>query len=279
MGHALAIALHSVDLDDTLSQEQQAITRLDPNVLYAYSEIAPLRLRCADILKCYHEAPCNQTGNYFISYREFCTLFCIECSDEHEFMMSQLFFNSVRDRAVIYDNRGRDSKRNDRQNASFFLLMLSLIVLSREDDFETKIESSFHLFCLNHDEAALSVESLNLFVLTLLQCISVIVYGQSDMLDIPLTEVVAEVKSIIVNSKENETKGDNISCNTFCTFCKNNCPANVERILKLSSELDPEASRVLKLNTDTNVNPLRNLEQRFSSHPPKELERTEGGID
>ena len=92
MGHALAIALHSVDLDDTLSQEQQAITRLDPNVLYAYSEIAPLRLRCADILKCYHEAPCNQTGNYFISYREFCTLFCIECSDEHEFMMSQLFY-------------------------------------------------------------------------------------------------------------------------------------------------------------------------------------------
>ena len=269
MGHALAVALHSVDLDDTLSQEQQAITRLDPNVLYAYSEIAPLRLRCADILKCYHEAPCNQTGNYFISYREFCTLFCIECSDEHEFMMSQLFFNSVRDRAVIYDNRGRDSKRNDRQNASFFLLMLSLIVLSREDDFETKIESSFHLFCLNHSEAALSVESLNLFVLTLIQCISVIVYGQSDMLDVPLNEVVAEVKNIIMNSKENEIKGDSISCNTFCTFCKNNCPANVERILKLSSEPDPETCRMLKLHTDTYLNPLQNLEQRFSSHIPK----------
>ena len=144
MGHALAVALHSVDLDDTLLQEQQATTKLDSNVLYAYSEIARLRLRCADVLKCYHDASCHQTGNYFISYTEFCALFGLESNDGREIMASQLFFNSVRERAAIYDKRGRDSRRNDRQQASVFLLMLTLIVLSREDDFEKKVESKDH---------------------------------------------------------------------------------------------------------------------------------------
>lgn len=270
MGHALAVALHSVDLDDTLSQEQQATTKLHSNVLFAYSEIAPLRLRCADVLKRYHDASCQQTGNYFISYMEFCALFGLGSNDGREIMASQLFFNSVRERAAIYDKRGRDSRRNDRQQASVFLLMLTLIVLSREDGFEKKVESAFFLFCLNDSEDDLSLESVYLFVLTVVQCISVIVYGQSDMLDIPLTEVETEVENILMDGNgENKTKSGRISCATFCTFCKKNCPANVERILKLSSELDPEVCRRLQLDIETRLNPLQNLEQRFKNNASK----------
>ena len=111
MGHALTTALlHSIE--DT-------ITHFDPEVIYAFLSLENLHLNCKDIIKLHRSGVYNQTGNYFVTYMQFCETFKIDSADKHKVVLSQLFFNAIRSRDLIvdkdgYNNRGNKMKANTR---------------------------------------------------------------------------------------------------------------------------------------------------------------------
>ena len=68
MGHALTIALHSIDEHHQEEEEEAtSITQFNEEVVYSYLFLEHLHVNCKDILNLHKHALYNQTGNYFIT--------------------------------------------------------------------------------------------------------------------------------------------------------------------------------------------------------------------
>lgn len=263
MGHALTIALHSIDEHHQEEEEEAtSITQFNEEVVYSYLFLEHLHVNCKDILNLHKHALYNQTGNYFITFIEFCEMFQIDGSDKKKVMQTQIFFNAIRNRDLILDTRSRNKQQNERQYASIFVIYLSLIILSTSDTFEMKCKTIFDLFNFDKRYVYITPASLNIMIATMVQTISSLVYQQIDKLIIPLEDIKNDVENILTNNKM--LYQNKFAYHEFQMLVVNDCPENIKRILEISPYLSSENRIKLERKMEINIAPHQNLEMRFA---------------
>jgi hypothetical protein len=257
MGHALTtVLLHSID--DT-------ITHFDPEVVYAFLSLENLHLSCKDIIKLHSNGYYNQTGNYFVTYMQFCEMFKIDGGDKHKVVLSRIFFNAIRSRDLILDKDGYNNrKQNENQYASVFVLLLSLIILSTSNTFADKCKATFDLFKFDKRYIYITSASLNIMIATIVQTISALVYQQVDKLLLPLDEIKKDVEHLVTKKLLYLGK---FAYHEFVEHVVGGCPENITRILQMSPFISTNDRIELQQKLQKNSTPWKNISIRTYDTP------------